>query len=126
MVKQILKDAVGWGFALWFFGYSLGIMLFAFVPTGVIGWIIMPIGILATIAILMKRVEGKTLWYYLLLSLTWTLLAVVFDYIFLVKAFKPVGYYKLDVYIYYGLTFILPLVIGWRKQFIDNNYGTKK
>lgn len=126
MIKQILKDAIGWGFVLWFFGYSLGIMLFAFVPANVIGWVIMPIGILATVAILTKRVKGKTLWYYLLLAMVWTLIAVVFDYIFLVKTFKPIGYYKLDVYIYYSLTFILPLAVGWRKQFVDNNHGTKK
>jgi hypothetical protein len=31
--------------------------------------------------------------------------------------FKPAdGYYKLDVYLYYILTFALPLIVGWRKS----------
>ncbi len=42
---------------------------------------------------------------------------IIFDYFFLVKMFKPAdGYYKLDVYLYYVLTFILPLVVGWGKK----------
>lgn len=43
----------------------------------------------------------------------WTLIAIIFDYFFLVKLLKPAdGYYKLDVYLYYSLTFILPVVAG--------------
>lgn len=43
--------------------------------------------------------------------------AVVCDYFFLVKLFKPAdGYYKLDVYMYYFLTLTFPLIIGWRKN----------
>lgn len=62
-------------------------------------------------------VKGDTFQYFLLLAIFWTLIAIVFDYFFLVKALKPAdGYYKLDVYLYYGLTFILPLFAGWRKQ----------
>jgi len=39
--------------------------------------------------------------------------------LFIVKAFKPAdGYYKLDVYLYYALTFALPLIVGWRKKLI--------
>jgi hypothetical protein len=45
----------------------------------------------------------------------------VFDYFLLVKVFKPVdGYYKLDVYLYYVLTFILPLIVGWRKSVLPH------
>jgi hypothetical protein len=40
----------------------------------------------------------------------------VFDYFFIVKAFNPPdGYYKLDVYVYYLLTFIIPVAVGWWK-----------
>ena len=46
----------------------------------------------------------------------WTLIAVVFDYVFIVKAFSPAdAYYKLDVYVYYGLTCTIPMVVGWWK-----------
>ncbi len=120
MNKQLLKDALGWGFLLWLIGYILGIILFMFVPPSVLGWVIMPIGILLTLWVLFKKVKGETLGYYFLLALVWTAIAIVFDYFFLVKAFKPAdGYYKLDVYLYYALTFILPLFVGWRKKAIQ-------
>jgi hypothetical protein len=65
---------------------------------------------------LLKKVKADSFHYYALLAIIWVLIAVVFDYIFLVKAFKLAdGYYKLDVYIYYVLTFVLPLIVGWRK-----------
>jgi hypothetical protein len=116
MMKQLYKDAFGWGFILWFIGYLLGIMLFTVVPNSVIGWIIMPIGTIITILVLLKKVKADSFQYYALLAVIWALIAVVFDYFFLVKVFKPEdGYYKLDVYLYYTLTFILPLIVGWWK-----------
>ena len=77
----------------------------------------MPVGIVLTLWVLLKKVKGNSLKYYLLLAVIWTLIAIVFDYFFLVLVFKPAdGYYKLDVYVYYALTFILPLTIGWIKK----------
>lgn len=117
MSKQFLKDSLGWGFGLWLIGYILGIVLFAIVPPSVLGWVIMPIGIIITLWVLFKKIKGTTIRYYFFLAIAWTLIAVVCDYLFLVKVFKPVdGYYKLDVYLYYSLTFVLPLIAGWRKM----------
>lgn len=120
MSRNFLKDALGWGFLLWLTGYVLGIILFMLVPPPMVGWIIMPIGILLTLWVLFKKVKGDSFGYYLLLALSWTLIAIVFDYFLLVKVFKPVdGYYKLDVYLYYVLTFALPIFVGWRKKAIQ-------
>ena len=117
MNKQLLKDTLGWGFVLWMIGYVLGIILFMIVPSSLLGWIIMPIGTIITLWVLFKKVNGNSLRYYLFLAISWTLIAIIFDYFFLVKAFKPAdGYYKLDVYLYYSLTFILPLFVWWRKS----------
>lgn len=117
MNKQFYKDAFGWGFLLWLIGYALGIILFAFVPAAILGWVIMPIGIIITLWILLKKIKGDTFKYFVLLGLVWTLIAIVLDYLLLVKVFKPAdGYYKLDVYLYYILTFALPLIVGWRKK----------
>ncbi len=117
MNRQILTDAFGWGFLLWLLGYALGIMLFTVVPLSLIGWIIMPIGTLAALWVLVRKVNGNSFRYYSFIAIIWTLIAVVFDYFFLVKTFKPAdGYYKLDVYIYYALTFALPLLVGWRQK----------
>ncbi|MBI5530998.1 MAG: hypothetical protein HY918_05905 [Candidatus Doudnabacteria bacterium] len=117
MNKQFFKDAVGWGFVLWLIGYVLGIVLFAAVPPAMLGWVIMPIGIIITLWVLIKKIKSEELNYYLKISVIWTIIAVVFDYFFLVKVFNPAdGYYKLDVYVYYLITFLLPLIVGWKKK----------
>jgi hypothetical protein len=121
MNKQFLKDALGWGIILWLIGYILGIVLFKAVPPLLLGWVIMPIGTIITLWVLFKKIKSDSLKYYLGIALVWTVIAVVFDYFFLVKVFKPAdGYYKLDVYIYYALAFILPLIVGWYKRKSQN------
>lgn len=122
MNRLLLKDMLGWGFLLWLIGYALGMILFSIVPHSMIGWIIMPIGIIITLWVLLKKIKGKSFQYYLFLAVFWTLIAIIFDYFFLVKAFKPAdGYYKLDVYLYYTLMFILPVVVGWRKKYVEKS-----
>lgn len=117
MNKQFLKDSLGWGFLLWLIGYILGIILFMIVPQSLLGWVIIPIGTIITIWVLTKKISSTSFRYYAQLSVVWTLLAILFDYFFLVTLFTPPdGYYKLDVYVYYALTFILPLTVGWRKS----------
>ena len=117
MDKNKLIELFGWGLVLWLVGYVLGIMLFTMVPASLIGWIITPIGTALTLWVLFKKVTGGPIQYYLLLATIWTLIAVVFDYLFLVKAFKPEdGYYKPDVYVYYALTCILPVAVGLIKK----------
>jgi hypothetical protein len=116
--KKFYIDAFGWGFVLWFIGYLLGMILFFVVPPNLIGWIILPIGIIITLWVLFKKIKGDSFNYYLHLAIAWTLIAIVFDYLFIVKALNADGYYKLDVYVYYALTFILPLVAYYRKKSI--------
>ena len=116
MSKQLLKDALGWGFALWLIGYALGVMLFALVPANLIGWIIMPIGTAISLWVAFRKVKGDTFQYYCLVAFAWTSIAILGDYLFIVKAFAPAdGYYKPDVYLYYALTLAIPLIAGWRK-----------
>jgi hypothetical protein len=118
MDRQLLRDSLGWGLALWFIGYLLGIIFFFFVPSSLIGWAIMPIGIIITIFVLLKIVKDESLRYYLILAVAWTAIAISLDYIFIVKAFNPAdGYYKLDVYLYYAITFASPLIVGlWKRR----------
>lgn len=115
--RQLLKDTLGWGFILWFIGYLLGIILFLVIPLSLVGWIIMPIGTIITLLVLFKKIKTKLFSYYFILATAWLLIAVILDYFLLVKVFKPAdGYYKLDVYFYYTLTFILPIIVGWKKN----------
>ena len=117
MNKQLLKDSLGWGLILWLIGYVLGIVLFFVLPPSLIGWVIMPIGIIITLWVLLKKVRSEVFKYYVILSIVWTVIAIAFDYFFIVKIFAPAdGYYKLDVFLYYTLTLILPLIVGWWKK----------
>lgn len=117
MTKQFLKDAFVWGFVLWLIGYILGFLLFFLVPQPFLGWFIMPIGLLITYLVLKKKIKSTGLGYYLKLGIAWTLIAVILDYLFLVKLLKPAdGYYKPDVYLYYGLTLVFPVIVGWWKN----------
>lgn len=116
--KQFYIDAFGWGFVLWLIGYLLGMILFFLVPVDMLGWVILPIGTIITLWVLLKKIKGDSFNYYLQLAIVWTLIAIVFDYLFIVKTLNADGYYKLDVYLYYALTFILPLAAYWRKKSI--------
>ena len=81
MTKQFYKDAFGWGFLLWLIGYALGIVLFKAVPQNLLGWVIMPIGIIITLWVLFRKVKADSFQYYALLAVVWVLIAIVFDYL---------------------------------------------
>lgn len=122
MSKQFYKDAFGWGSVLWLIGYILGILLFFVVSPSMIGWILTPIGTVITLWVLFKKIKSTSVQYYVMLAMVWTILAIVLDYFLLVKVFNPEdGYYKLDVYLYYILIFILPVVVGIKKNFKTEN-----
>jgi membrane protein DedA with SNARE-associated domain len=112
---KIFLNTVLWGFVLWLFGYVLGFVFFAFVPKEFLGWYILPFGVAFTLWVLLKKIKREEFKCYIGLGIIWTIMAVVLDYIFLVKPFKATNYYKLDVYVYYILTFVLPLIVGWYK-----------
>ena len=117
MNTQRIKDVLGWGIVLWLIGYILGFAFFFVLPPALLGWSIMPIGAAITFWVLFKKVKSEDFKYYILLAVFWTAIAVILDYLFIVKALKPAdGYYKLDVYLYYSLTFIIPLIVGWWKK----------
>jgi len=116
MKKHLLKDALGWGFLLWLIGYLLGMALFFAVPASAIGWIITPLGVAITLWVLIKKAKENSFTSYLILACAWTAIALALDYLLIVKPLKPAdGYYKLDVYLYYALIFLLPVAVGWSK-----------
>lgn len=112
----MIKDSFGWGFLLWLIGYILGIGLFMVVPPNMIGWVLSPVATVFTLWVLIRKIKSKTFGYYLMLGIIWTIIAVVFDYLFIVTLFQSTAYYKLDVYIYYTVMFLLPLLVGWKKS----------
>ena len=108
MMKIVL-----WGLGLWLFGYLLGFAFFPLVPMEHLGWYIMPFGIAATCLVLWKWVKLDSLQNGVITGAIWTVIAVVADYFLIVKLLQPAdGYYKLDIYLYYALTFLLPVVFA--------------
>ena len=114
--RQTIIDTLGWGLALWLVGYILGILLFFVLPAALIGWAILPAGVIVTLYVLLRRIAGHDLRYYALLAAAWTILAIACDYVFIVLLLRPEEpYYKADVYVYYLLMIALPLLAGWWK-----------
>ena len=111
MQRFVIRDCIGWGVLLWLIGYAFGIVLFPLVPPAMLGWYIMPIGLLVTAFVLWKWVRVEAWSRAVLLGIIWCAIAVVLDYVFIVKMLKPAdGYYKLDVYLYYASAFLLPVI----------------
>jgi hypothetical protein len=114
MNRFALRDVLGWGVALWLFGYVLGFVFYGSVPLPMIGWYIMPFGIAATCLVLWRWVHPADWITALMLGIGWSVIAIVLDYFGIVKLLAPPdGYYKLDVYLYYLLTLLLPLGAFW-------------
>jgi hypothetical protein len=113
--KKIFLNTISWGFLLWLFGYILGIIFFAFVPKDLIGWYVMPLGLVATLWVLFKKIKRESLQCYIMLGIFWTLIAIILDYFLLVRLFNSTNYYKFDVCLYYTLTFVLPIAVGQYK-----------
>jgi hypothetical protein len=85
-------------------------------PADMIGWAITPIGIIVTLWVLIKKIRREQFTCYIGLGVIWTIIAVVLDYIFIVKMLNSADYYKFDVYIYYATTLFLPIAVGWYKK----------
>ncbi len=105
-----------WGFILWLVGYLASIVLFFIVPKEYIGWVLSPLASVFTIWVLMKKVKRPELMCYFGTGLIWTIMAILLDYLFIITLLKTGNsYYKLDVYLYYLLTFVLPIIVGYWK-----------
>lgn len=76
----------------------------------------MPIAIAITLWVLFKKIVREEFGCYIGLGVIWTIMAVALDYLFIVKLLKAGDYYKFDVYLYYALTFLLPVAVGWWKM----------
>lgn len=109
MDRTVLRDVALWGALLWLFGYVLGLVFYGLAPPSQLGWFIMPFGIAATCLVLWRWACPTSWAAALTLGVGWSLIAIVLDYFGIVKLLAPPdGYYKLDVYLYYLFTLVLP------------------
>jgi hypothetical protein len=113
-MKQWIKDTAGLGTGLWLIGYLASLALFFTPLAGIMGWVLIGIFTPVTIAIAwwwFRQREPLPLQYYAGVGIAWVLVAVVFDYLFIVLLFQAT-YYGADVFVYYALTFLIPVGVG--------------
>lgn len=113
-MKQYITDTLGLGIALWLLGYLASLALFFTPLAESMGWIITAVFTPLTIAVAWWRFRGRdlSLIYYAGVGLAWTVIAVMLDYLFIVRLFGTTTYYAHDVFAYYALTFLLPVGVG--------------
>ena len=115
-MKQWIKDTAGLGIALWLIGYLASLVLFFTPYAATMGWILTAIFTPVTIAItwwwFRKREHLPGTGTMRVWDVAWVLIAVVFDFLFIVMLFQATTYYKPDVFLYYVLTFLIPVGVG--------------
>ena len=127
-MHQVIKDTAGLGTGLWLIGYLASLVLFFTPFAGVMGWILLVIFTPVTIAITwwwFRERETLPLQYYAGVGVAWVLIAVVLDYLFIVLLFQA-AYYEADVFVYYALTFLIPVGVGLYLQRVCSGPVTKK
>lgn len=78
------------------------------------GWILLAFFTPITIVIVLwwfRKRERLPLQYYASVGLAWMLIAIVLDYLFIVLLFHA-SYYGIDVFVYYAVTFLIPVGVG--------------
>jgi hypothetical protein len=114
LMKQWIKDTAGLGTVLWLVGYLASLALFFSPLAGIMGWILLAIFTPLTVAITwwwFRQRESLSLQYYTGVGVAWMLIAVVLDYLFIVLLFQAT-YYGVDVFVYYAVTFLIPVGVG--------------
>jgi len=119
-MQTIAKDTAGLGILLWLIGYIASLLLFMSPLAGIMGWILIAVFTPVSVLIVWRWFTGRDLplAYYAGLGIAWTAIAVVFDYLFIVLLFSAT-YYGPDVFVYYAITFLIPVCIGlwkWRQM----------
>ncbi len=113
-MKLWIKDTAGLGTVLWLIGYLASLALFFSPFAGTMGWILIAIFTPVTIAIAwwwFRQRERLPLQYYAGVGVAWVLIAVMLDFLFIVLLFQAT-YYSPDVFVYYALTFLIPVGVG--------------
>lgn len=112
-MKEWIKDTAGLGIFFWLFGYLTSIVLYFTPFANSMGWIITAVFTPVTIAITWWwfRTRSPPLTYYAAVGIAWTVIAVVLDYLFIVLLFQAT-YYSADVFVYYAITFLIPVGVG--------------
>jgi hypothetical protein len=114
-MQQVAKDTAGLGILFWLIGYIAGMVLFFTPFRESMGWIMLvtftPFTAFVTWWWFRQR-EYLSTGYYAGVGVTWALIAMVLDYLFIVLLLSSTAYYSLHIYLYYVLMFLIPVVVG--------------
>jgi hypothetical protein len=114
-MHQVLRDTVGLGILFWLIGYLASMVLYFSPFSSSMGWIILVIFTPFTVWVTwwwFRQRDPRSLQYYAVVGFSWTLIAMVLDYLFIVLLFKSGTYYAADVFLYYILMFLIPVSVG--------------
>ena len=113
-MQQWIKDTAGLGTVFWMIGYLASLVLFFSPFAESMGWILLIVCTPVTFIITWWwfRSRSLPLSSYIRVGIAWTAIAIVFDYLFIVLLFNAI-YYGADVFIYYALTFLIPVIVGY-------------
>ena len=114
-MEQILRDTVYAGILLWIAGYLASMAVyFAGLNYAIWGKIVLLLYLpcAAVFTFWYFGARDLTLNYCAGVGLSWSLIAVVLDYPFIVLRFGAWQYYGPDVYLYYTAMFLIPVGVG--------------
>jgi hypothetical protein len=114
-MHPVLKDMAGPGIVFWLIGYLAGIVLFFTPLKESMGLLMLVIFTPFTVAVTwwwFRKRRYLPLQYYAGVGISWMLIAVVLDYLFIVLLFGATSYYALHVVLYYVLMFLIPVGAG--------------
>jgi hypothetical protein len=113
-MQQLLKDTAGIGTLLWLIGYLASLILYFSPLSYALGWVLLVIFTPFTIWVTWRWFWERTLplSYYAGVAVSWSVIAIVLDYLFIVLLFHSLDYYKPDVFVYYAVMFLVPVGIG--------------
>jgi hypothetical protein len=113
-MQQLLKDTAGLGTLLWLIGYLASLVLYFSPLSYALGWVLLVIFTPFTIRVTWWWFRRRTLLlsYYVGVAVSWTVIAIVLDYLFIVLLFHSPDYYQPDVFVYYAMMFLVPVGIG--------------
>lgn len=112
---QLLRDTAYTGILLWVAGYLASMAVyFSGLNYDVWGKVVLLLYIpcAAVFAYWYFSQRELSLQYYAGVGIAWSLIAVVLDYPFIVMRFGAWQYYTPDVFFYYIVMFLIPVIVG--------------
>ena len=108
------------GIVVWAIGYAIGFYIITIpgypevmdqppmlLTMGAVGTLMT--GVVAYLRF--RKRSGLNLRYALIVGVSWLVVAVVFDFLFIVLLFSAYGYYRSHILLYYLLTLIVPTIV---------------